>query len=159
MGPDEKKMKHRPTASDVYAAVAARRLHSDVLTWQVPVVALAAQAFLLTVGLDSGQTRVARGVVLALGVLVIAWAGRLMVRYRMSEMNDSQWLEKWDEQIGILEANGESWARKRAETDPKLGVLRLLGHGRAIVSTLALLGLFGIADAGFLVLLVRGAIT
>lgn len=80
----------------VYQIVAARRLHWDQLVWQVPVLSLTAQAFLFTIALGSGSSRLARAVAAGLSVIASFMSIELMSRHRQAEIMDAVWLESYE---------------------------------------------------------------
>lgn len=61
-----------PPASEVfqqYQVVASRRQQFDLMIWQVPVLGLTAQAFLLNIALSHGTSQVARALSAGLAVV------------------------------------------------------------------------------------------
>ena len=70
---------------DVYAAVAARRNLSDQLLWQVPPLAIASQAFLLTIALGGDAAQASRITAALLAVLLCLVSLQLMAKFRVVE--------------------------------------------------------------------------
>ena len=78
---------------DVYSAIASRRAQWDNLLWQVPVLSLTAQAFLLSIALDPGGSTMGRLVSTTLSFLISFLCVDLMRRHRTAELVDAHWLE------------------------------------------------------------------
>lgn len=87
-------MWRRPRITDdtIYAAVAARRAGFDNMAWQVPIISLTAQAFLLTIALSSDSTQFARTVAAALSAIVSLLSVVLLARHRQADIADAIWL-------------------------------------------------------------------
>jgi hypothetical protein len=137
--------------SDVYAAVAARRLQWDLLVWQVPVLCLTAQAFLYSIELGSSTSPVAR-IIAALASLVMTFlCVTLMARHRQAELFDAHWLGKVEETAlgpdGV--AHGRAFARARNQEPVEGGwterVVPMLGGYKTWIAGLLLLGLGSVA--------------
>jgi hypothetical protein len=130
----------------LYEAVTARRLANDGLIWQVLALALAAQAFLMTIGLAPGTGRLARTTVGLLSAVVSVMAVQLMWRLRLFEKADSRWLAKFEEDAG--------WETIHAHIDVRLGPAkgwRRAGRLSAIwvwSGGLAVFGVVGLVIAG-----------
>ena len=77
----------------LYQVVAARRLGHDTLLWQVPVMSLTAQAFLLTIALGASSSVAARVVSSLLSLVSLLASMQLMARHRPMELMDARWLE------------------------------------------------------------------
>lgn len=79
-----------------YGVVAARRQNFDAMVWQVPALALTAQAFLMTIALgpETGHlARIAAGLLSALAALMSV---QLLLRQRAHELADARWLHKFE---------------------------------------------------------------
>ena len=74
-------------------------LQWDSLLWQVPALSLAGQAFLFSVSLSPDTSSPARRIAAGLSVVVAVLTSQLMVRQRMVELADSEWLEKLENKI------------------------------------------------------------
>jgi hypothetical protein len=77
-----------------YETVAARRIATDSMMWQVPALTLTAQSFLLTIALDSTATRGAQVLSSVLALSTSFASMQLMARHRFFERQDSQTLER-----------------------------------------------------------------
>jgi hypothetical protein len=127
---------------DAYAAVAARRAHFDQLLWQVPVISLAAQAFLFSIALSPDAARTSKIIASFLSVVMTFLSLQLMVRHRQAEVADSQWLEAYEKDspspagVPAWPMHGPTWAAYRNSIDPqigRIGVLSKLGGFRTWV--------------------------
>lgn len=79
-----------------YQIVAARRQGTDSMMWQVPVLSLTAQAFLLTIALAPGAGRPAQVVSAGLALVASITSIQLMAKHRFHELADSKWLEAFE---------------------------------------------------------------
>jgi hypothetical protein len=127
-----------------YTVVAARRTSFDTMTWQVPALATAAQAFLLTLALGDDTARPAQTVAATLAAALIGLSAQLMLKYRNLELSDNQLLERVEQKLGIDKELGmppHSAARMRLGANRPWWV-------RLSSARLWLVGLaaFGIAD-------------
>lgn len=102
----------------VYAAVAARRLQWDSLLWQVPVLSLTAQAFLLTISLGGGTARAARCLAALLSMIAAIVSMILMAGHRHAELTDAHWLGDFerDRLHADLVVHGPAYKARRDET-------------------------------------------
>jgi hypothetical protein len=95
-----------------YAALSARRTARDSMLWQVPALTLAAQAFLLTIALNSATTPPARGLASGLAFLAALMGMQLLSRHTLLERQDAKWLEAAeradDEQTRIVHARPDA---------------------------------------------------
>lgn len=85
----------------IYQAVAQRRLQHDLLMWQVPALGLTAQAFLLTIVLGPGSSRLARILAALLAALSSGLSMQLMARHRWHEATERAWLEAFERGYGL----------------------------------------------------------
>jgi hypothetical protein len=69
-----------------YQVVAARRQNFDAMVWQVPALALAAQAFLMTIALGAGSGHLARIASGLLSALTAVMSVQLLLRQRIHEI-------------------------------------------------------------------------
>ena len=93
---DQRVVEPDPTLSKtllVYEMLSHRFLSLNSLMWQVPVLALTAQAFLLTISLSPGVTVLARCLSSGLGMLISALCLQLMMRHRYLAHSDRLKLE------------------------------------------------------------------
>ncbi len=87
-------------------------MEKDALVWQTPALAVTAQAFLLTIGLDPDTARFARGIASVLGVVVAYMTCQLMAKHR--------YLRRLDE-----------WKLRELEGDSRLSGLSTHAYGDA----------------------------
>lgn len=133
----------------VYSVLGARRTSFDTVMWQVPALAMAAQAFLLATSLDSGASRAWRIIAAALG-LFLAWVSmQLMAKLRSLEIVDSRTLERIEIGLHIDTALGfapHAHVRERIQRSPQRAAwwMRVSSFRLWIV----VLGLLGAADVG-----------
>ena len=85
----------------VYQSLAARRLGYDTLMWQVPVLSLTAQAFLLTIALGSTSSPAARLTAAILSFVVAIISLQLMAKHRHNEEIDSRLAEKLERELHL----------------------------------------------------------
>jgi hypothetical protein len=81
----------------VYGAITARRSSFDSMMWQVPALAVTAQAFLLTIALGSSTASIARQFAAGLALVLALMAIQLMAKHRFLEEVDSILAEKLEE--------------------------------------------------------------
>ncbi|MFJ8056741.1 hypothetical protein [Streptomyces sp. NPDC096142] len=84
----------------MYQVVAARHASLDQMVWQVPGIALTAQAFLMTIGLGAGSGQLARLGSGILSVVVAFMSLELLMRHRLSAIADAVWLERFEQEQG-----------------------------------------------------------
>ncbi|MGW0214823.1 hypothetical protein ACWDXH_10550 [Micromonospora chokoriensis] len=85
----------------VYTVVGARRTSLDTMMWQVPALATAAQAFLLTIALQPGSSSAAQALAAVLGTILAVLAAQLMAKHRHLEMSDSRLMERIEGQLRL----------------------------------------------------------
>jgi hypothetical protein len=68
----------------------------DQMVWQVPGIALTAQAFLMTIGLGPGSGQLARLGTGLLSAVVAFLSVELLMRHRLSATADAVWLERFE---------------------------------------------------------------
>lgn len=131
----------------MYQVVAARRLGFDQLLWQVPGVAMTAQAFLMTIGLAPGAGRLAR-VAVGCIAMVISWMSiQLLMRHRRNEIADAHWLQKFEREAGweiLHDTTNRRAARMGVETP-------LLARGRSHRIWVLGLSSFGFVGLGIVI--------
>jgi hypothetical protein len=122
----------RPDLKDVdpllYQVVSARRLQWDNLLWQVPVISLTGQAFLSTIALSGGNTRLARVIASILALVAALLSMQLMSRQRQAEITDAQWLRAYEEANFTTAFTGQPWQNQRDKTTVGLFFSRLPGY-------------------------------
>jgi hypothetical protein len=88
-------LRHQPDLlAAAYQAAEARRSAIDQMMWQAPGLSLTAQAFLLTVGLQSGVSDAGRLLSGLLGFAVAVASIQLLAKHRHHELELSRWLEQ-----------------------------------------------------------------
>jgi hypothetical protein len=144
-------------ARDTYAAIAARRTQFDQLVWQVPVIILAAQAFLFSIALSPDTARSSRIITSLLSLGMTFLSLHLMVKHRQAEIADSEWLAAYEEKLPppvgapAWPMHGRSWAAYRESIDPHIGRLGVLS--RLPGSRTWIWGLSGFGIAAIIVLI------
>lgn len=84
----------------MYQVVAARHVGIDQMVWQVPGIALTAQAFLMAIGLGPGAGQLARLSSGLLSVVIAFMSVELLMRHRLSAIADAVWLEMFERDQG-----------------------------------------------------------
>lgn len=84
-----------------YAVVGARRNSLDTMMWQVPALAIAAQAFLLTIALQPGDSAASQALPAVLGTILAVLSAQLMTKHRHLEVSDSRLAEQIERQLGF----------------------------------------------------------
>ena len=90
----------------VYQSLTARRLGYDTLMWQVPVLSLTAQAFLLTIALGTASRPAARLTAAILSFVVAVISLQLMAKHRHNEEIDSRLAERLERELHLDTAIG-----------------------------------------------------
>jgi disulfide bond formation protein DsbB len=133
--------------------MAARRLQWDNLVWQVPVLSLTAQAFLLTIALNPGTSRVARIIACLLSIVAAVLAVQLMTRHRQAEIADAHWLCAYEAaHFPDHVVHGPAWRAKRDAQDPEAGVFSVFRRLPGFKTWAWGLTLFGLASLVVLLL-------
>lgn len=92
----------------VYQAADARRSAIDQMMWQAPGLSLTAQAFLLTVALQTGTAPLGRLVAGLLGLVAALAAMQLLAKHRHHEVQLSRWLERLERMTLLPRLNDPS---------------------------------------------------
>ena len=129
-----------------YQVVAARRTNYEAMMWQVPTLALTAQAFLMTIGLAPSTGRLARIAVGLLSLAISIMAVQLTVRHRLNEITDSMWLEEFELTQNWKSVHGAAQARAEALGFTYRGIFKLKSY-RVWIAGLSGFGLVGLAIA------------
>ena len=118
-------------AVDVAHSVEQRRVSINQLMWQVPALALAAQAFLLTVVLGADTSPPARAVAAGTAAILMGLTWHLFRRHRILEVGYSRWLERFEERNGLppihrhdVLAGGAPARDEQSQVGPALAFLR-----------------------------------
>jgi hypothetical protein len=103
----------------LYQAIVARRLQWDNLLWQVPVLSLTAQAFLLTIALGHDNSNWARLLAGGLSFLAGLVSMVLMAGHRHAELTDAAWLARYeaDHFLGSVFHGADVQDRSRCHAD------------------------------------------
>jgi hypothetical protein len=142
---------HDDISREAYTAVVARRAHFDQLLWQVPVISLAAQAFLFSIALSPETAQTSKIIASFLSVVMTLLSLHLMVKHRQAEVADSQWLEAYEKNsappagVPAWPMHGQTWARYRKSVDPNIGGLGALSRLPGFRTWTWGLSLFGVA--------------
>lgn len=143
-----------------------RRARTDGMMWQVPALALTAEAFLLNISLAPDTRGMGRMLAAFAGLIVVSASLQLMLKHRFHEVMYAKWLAKVEEDVGLprlhspgkLEAfvhgpEGHPWRDSRASCGVKHRVRRRLVVEQSSVALWrsALLALLAVDAAVFLV--------
>jgi hypothetical protein len=90
----------------LYETIASRRATYDTMLWQAPVLSLTAQAFLFTIALGEGSSRLARLLAGALALITALGSMQLMGKQRFHEQVDSQLLALHERTTGLADVIG-----------------------------------------------------
>jgi hypothetical protein len=129
-----------------YQVVATRRAGFDSMMWQVPGLALTAQAFLMTIALSADAGRLARVTSGVLSVVVSFMSVQLLAKHRRHELADSVWLHEFERARGLPEIHAPAEERCRAVGLPSEGLVKLRSH-RVWAAGLTVFGLVGLGTA------------
>ncbi len=78
-----------------------RRSRTDAMMWQVPTLALTAQAFLLSISLAPETSALGRCFAAIAGILVVVVSLQLMLKHRYHELLYSEWLAEAEKEQGL----------------------------------------------------------
>lgn len=84
-------------SNEQYNVLAARRVATNGLLWQTPVLSLTAQAFLFIIALGSGTVVGARLIAACLALVISLASMQLMAKNRYFEKRDSQMLQDYED--------------------------------------------------------------
>lgn len=129
-----------------YQVVAARRQNFDAMVWQVPALALTAQAFLMTIALGAGTGHLARIAAGLLSALASLMSVQLLLRHRMHEVADNRWLRAFERSHGWELVHLRPADRISAQGVRVRG-LRRFGSHEVWITGLVIFGLVGLAAA------------
>ena len=104
-----------PISHEQYDVLASRRLATDGMLWQTPVLSLTAQAFLFTIALGPGSTAGARVIAACLALVASLASIQLMAKHRYHEVKDSAVLREYED---AKESNGFQAIHGRPSEDP-----------------------------------------
>jgi ADP-ribose pyrophosphatase YjhB (NUDIX family) len=85
-----------------YETLQARYISHNQMMWQTPVLAMTAQAFLMTTALGSGTARLARVTASLLSVLVSVLSVQLMAKHSAMEHQDVLMLDDIEQRRGLV---------------------------------------------------------
>jgi hypothetical protein len=117
-GPESPHAEQRENDLLAYDALLLREVEKDSLLWQAPALALTAQAFLLTIALDSESDPLAVIVSAALGVIVAVLSVQLMAKHRLLMRLDRAHMHFLEERLGLDHLHN----REHFYVDGKYGV-------------------------------------
>jgi hypothetical protein len=98
-----------------YEIVAGRRLQWDTLLWQMPMMALTGEAFLLTIALYSSTQQWGRILSSLLAFVVAVASLHSLGAHRLSELTDSAWLHEHEASRSANQIHGLAWRKRRLE--------------------------------------------
>jgi hypothetical protein len=113
-----------PVQLPVYEAVANRRTAYDNMMWQAPVLSLTAQAFLFTIALSPGSSRLGRILSSLLALVSAIGSMHLMAKQRFNEHLDNCFLEREERRLGITTLLGTTLHGDTKPIAQQLGVRR-----------------------------------
>jgi hypothetical protein len=90
----------------LYETIANRRATYDTMLWQAPVLSLTAQAFLFTIALGPGNSRLSRLLAGALALITALGSMQLMAKQRIHEKIDNHLLALHEERTGLAQLTG-----------------------------------------------------
>lgn len=90
-----------------YQVLAARRLATDGMMWQTPVLSLTAQAFLFTIALGHDTSQEAKLISASLALAASLASLQLMAKHRHHELRDSQLLRAYEANKGLRPIHGK----------------------------------------------------
>lgn len=132
----------------IYQSVAQRRAEWDNLVWQVPVLSLTAQAFLVSIELGADTSRLARMLAAGLSIVIVVLSVALMTRFRQAEIADADWLQRYEHSFDPeFHVHGRPWQAVVDTVDPRVGpiVRRLAPLWKAYRTWVLGLWIFGLA--------------
>lgn len=130
----------------MYQVIAARHMGLDQMVWQVPGIALTAQAFLMTIGLGPGVGHLARFVSGLLSLVIAAMSVQLLMRHRLSARADAVWLEDFERTQGWTVMHRPLGDRCAQFGVQMRGMARLRSYS-VWIAGLAIFGLVGLGIA------------
>lgn len=137
---------------EVYAAVAARRTQFDNLVWQVPVLSITAQAFLVTISLGADTSPVVRTISCVLSLIVSFLTVQIFTRHRQAEITDAHWLEEYKKRHSLPGGHGYYWRQLREQTSADAGPFTPLARLRGYQTWAIGLSMFGVASIVVLII-------
>jgi hypothetical protein len=129
-----------------YQVVAARRQNFDAMVWQVPALALTAQAFLMTISLGPGTGHLARVAAGLLSALAALMSIQLLLRQRVHEVADARWLHDFERKHGWEAIHQHPAERVAAAGISSGGLTRIRSH-QLWIAGLVIFGAVGLAAA------------
>jgi hypothetical protein len=101
----------------IYERLMARSIQTNSMQWQAPSLALAAQAFLLTVALradsNPGNQREATLIVCSVGVVITIMAWQLMARHRYYFHLDQADMDQLERDLSLMRISNRECQRDR----------------------------------------------
>lgn len=93
-----------------YELLFMRTLNDNSNLWQTPVLAMTAQAFLLTIALNSSADWKAKAVAAAFGMVVAAASAHLIIKHRFFLDIDIDFMEELENELGLHPLAKRGWA-------------------------------------------------
>jgi hypothetical protein len=116
------------------------------MVWQVPALALTAQAFLMTIALGAGTGRPARIAAGLLSAIAALMSVQLLLRQRLHEIADARWLHDFEQRHGWEPVHQHPAQRTAVAGIRASGLARLRSH-QMWIAGLAIFGATGLAAA------------
>ncbi|KAH7103101.1 hypothetical protein BKA62DRAFT_697216 [Auriculariales sp. MPI-PUGE-AT-0066] len=112
----------------IYQTVANRRLAFDNMTWQVPIMALTAHAFLFTIALAGDSTPLARYLSMIIVLIITLLTCRLFIGHMIREVSDRAWLEEFEKAYlpQIAQVHVKHWRFRKVANKNKAGWMKFL---------------------------------
>ena len=158
---------------ELYPIISARRLQWDNLLWQVPLISITGESFLLTIILSGATSPGARILSSVLGMILAYASITTLSRHRISEVHDANVVEAIERKLFGMAFHGANFSKNRKSLLNKMtatnkvegksgfwdALLRITNRGRAypiwmfvfisffIVSAVCII--LTIADPGF----------
>ncbi len=136
--------RQRETLLAVYAVVAERRVSQAELTWQVPTMSFAGQAFLLGLALNGGGTPFTQALAGALSLVVAVMSLQVFLKHQYLERMDSARLRQIERWLGVEAVLGHlphgAGHRERADAPPRALTRLRATQGWAVVQVAMVLG-------------------
>jgi len=144
-------MKSRIDTNTVYSAVATRRISIDNMAWQVPILSLTAQAFLFNIDLGPSTTQFARTIAASLSIIVAGLSALLLVRHRLADVTDAQWLEGHEAALPAdLRVHGQPWRDSRLRARREGFIMNTIPQWNALTTWVVGLLIFGLVSGGII---------
>lgn len=137
--------------AETYAAISSQADTHNALMWQTPVLAMTAQAFLLTIGLGSGISPMARLAAAGLSLVVSILSIQLMLKHSAMQLRDHIALEDIERRRGmaiyhvkpILSGTGlKAWLTRQRSREWWLAGMATFGFVSLMIAVVSALKVF-----------------